>query len=101
MNRARIVTTRTGIVIGGAWTPPPQPLGSQAEIIQAVLLSPGQRRRSTLVLASMALRILIAAVVCRVLDTDFVAAYRRHRRMFFSRRESLLRALVVSLPFFR
>lgn len=38
-------TTRTGLVIGIAHQPRPQPLGSQAEAIQAALLRP-QRERS-------------------------------------------------------
>lgn len=38
--RMRLVTTPAGIVIGGAYTPPPRPLPKDAETIQGLLLNP-------------------------------------------------------------
>lgn len=38
--RRALVTTRAGITIGGAWTPPPPVTSRDAETIQAVLLEP-------------------------------------------------------------
>lgn len=97
---ARMVTTRAGIQIGRAYVAPPQQLGAQAEVIQSALLSK-RRPPLALTLAVLALQLVVAGAVRRVLDHDLVATYLRHRRMFFSRRESLLRALVVSFPIFR
>lgn len=37
---ARMVTTPAGITIGRSYVPPPMPLGSQAQAIQAALLEP-------------------------------------------------------------
>lgn len=45
---ASLTVTRTGIVIGGAYVPPPQRLGSHAEAIQAALLEPRTARPLTL-----------------------------------------------------
>lgn len=58
------------------------------------------RLAAPLVLTALALRIVAAVAARRFLNLDLVATYLRHRRMFFSRRASLLRALYVSLPFF-
>jgi hypothetical protein len=41
---ARMVTTPAGITIGIAHQPRPQPMGSQAEILQAALLEPRTAR---------------------------------------------------------
>lgn len=38
--RRRLVRTRTGIIIGGAYTPPPKPASTDAERIQSALLDP-------------------------------------------------------------
>lgn len=79
MRAARLTTTRTGIVIGGAWTPPPARLGSQGERIQQVLL---QQRRAPGVTdylgAAAALPVLRIAAAFR--DSDLIALYLAHRR---------------------
>lgn len=45
MNRSHIHVTRTGVQIGGHYIPPPQPMGDQAQIIQAALLAPDQQEQ--------------------------------------------------------
>jgi hypothetical protein len=59
-----LVTTRTGITIGGAYTPPPAQMGSEAERIQAALLAKRERswnlaERCTYVIGVLAILFVI------------------------------------------
>jgi hypothetical protein len=89
---ARLTKTRTGIVIGGAWTPPPACLGAQAERIQQVLLHQPRPPGITDYLAA-ALALLCLRIADAWRDSDLIALYRVHRRKGVGRWQSLRGAL--------
>lgn len=89
---ARLTKTATGIVIGGAWTPPPARMGSHAERIQSALLSqPGTRTTGDYLAAALALQVLRIAEVFG--EITVVALFRRHRELGYGRIQSAIGAL--------
>lgn len=89
---ARLTTTRTGIVIGGAWTPAPAHLGTQAERIQQVLLHQPRAPGASDYLAA-ALALLVLRINAAWQDSDLIALYMAHRRKGAGRWQSVRGAL--------
>jgi hypothetical protein len=89
---ARLTTTRTGLVIGGAWTPPPARMGSQAERIQQVLLHRPRAPGASDYLAA-ALALLVLRITAAWQDSDLLALYRLHRMRGAGRWQSVRGAL--------
>jgi hypothetical protein len=54
--------TKTGIVIGSAWTPPPPAMSNDAIVIQSAMLAPQPERRSFRAEVAAFLVILAAAI---------------------------------------
>jgi hypothetical protein len=61
------IRTSTGILIGGAYVPPPAPMSTDAEAVQALLLAEADRRADRLVIGTCLLA-LVALVVIAVLS---------------------------------
>lgn len=99
---ARLTTTRAtsrggAITIGAAYIAPPARLGSQAERIQHLLLMrPRPPGAADYLAAALALLVLRAQTAWR--DSDLCALIRRHRRLGYSRRQSIARAIRCWLP---
>jgi hypothetical protein len=70
---AKLVRTRTGLVIGGAYVPPPTPPSQDAERIQAILLHRDQVRRTGRV--ADAVIVALGALLLIVLAAHMAAMY--------------------------
>jgi hypothetical protein len=60
MSRANIVTTRTGIHIGGHYIPKPRPMTEDAETLQAALLRKKRDRNADTITTLACLAALVA-----------------------------------------